>query len=92
VHHVGRAADRGCGARYPAHAASLGHAPPAGFSDAELDGYFDAARPTALTAKIVASKTKLGPLVHEAREVAGDTNPAEKSIIPQGGNHVQALR
>jgi IclR family pca regulon transcriptional regulator len=56
------------GARYPAYATSLGRVLLAGLSEAELDRYFDAVRPTALTAKTVTSKTELRRIVGEARD------------------------
>lgn len=56
------------GARYPAYATSLGRVLLAGLSDAELDGYFEAARPAALTAKTVTAKSELRRLVQKARE------------------------
>ena len=61
------------GARYPAYATSLGRVLLAGLSDAELDGYFEAVRPAALTPKTVTSKTELRRLVHEARELGYST-------------------
>lgn len=56
------------GARYPAHATSLGRVLLAGLSPAALDAYFESVTPVALTAKTVVDKTALRAIVEETRE------------------------
>lgn len=55
------------GARYPAHATSLGRVLLAGMEDAALDRWFAAMQPVALTARTVVSKDDLARLVRQAR-------------------------
>lgn len=57
------------GARYPAHATSLGRVLLAGLPDAALDRYFATMTPVALTARTVTSKEDLRRLVWKAREL-----------------------
>jgi len=64
-----RRASAAVGARYPAHATSLGRVLLAGLPDAELDRYFETVEPTALTARTVTSKEELRQIVCEAREL-----------------------
>lgn len=56
------------GARYPAHATSLGRVLLAGLSDPELDRYFESVEPKALTSRTVVSKEELRRLIWKARE------------------------
>ena len=56
------------GARYPAHATSLGRVLLAGLDDAALERTFDAMTPVALTARTVTDKSALRALVDEVRE------------------------
>ncbi|MDZ4135904.1 MAG: IclR family transcriptional regulator C-terminal domain-containing protein, partial [Paracoccaceae bacterium] len=57
------------GARYPAHATSLGRVLLAGLPDAQLDHYFETMRPIALTTRTVISKEDLRHLVLQARDL-----------------------
>lgn len=57
------------GARYPAHATSLGRVLLAGLPDKELDRYFETVEPKALTSRTVVSKEELRRLVWKAREL-----------------------
>lgn len=56
------------GARYPAHATSLGRVLLAGLPDADFDRYMREVEPVALTAKTVVDKGAIKALVEEARE------------------------
>lgn len=56
------------GARYPAHATSLGRVLLAGLNDAALDAYMAALEPVALTNKTVTDKDDLRALIEKARE------------------------
>jgi IclR family transcriptional regulator, pca regulon regulatory protein len=56
------------GARYPAHATSLGRVLLAGLSDTELDAYFETVQPVKLTSKTVVDKPALKEIVLEARD------------------------
>jgi IclR family transcriptional regulator, pca regulon regulatory protein len=57
------------GARYPAHATSLGHVLLAGLDEATLDAYFATLRPVALTRKTVTDIAELRAEVQRARDV-----------------------
>lgn len=57
------------GARYPAHATSLGRVLLAGLSDAELDDYFSSVEPKPLTSRTVVSKEELRRLIWKVREL-----------------------
>lgn len=57
------------GARYPAHATSLGRVLLAGLPDDELDRYFETVEPKPLTSRTVVSKEELRRLVWKAREL-----------------------
>lgn len=56
------------GARYPAHATSLGRVLLAGLEDAALEAVLDAMQPAALTARTVTDKADLRRLILDARE------------------------
>ena len=56
------------GARYPAHATSLGRVLLAGMSDGDLDRYFAEVEPVPLTRKTVIDKQELRALIDEVRE------------------------
>jgi IclR family pca regulon transcriptional regulator len=56
------------GARYPAHATSLGRVLLAGLPDAEFDRYLREVEPVALTGKTVVDKAALKKIVEEVRE------------------------
>lgn len=56
------------GARYPAHATSLGRVLLAGLPDAELDRYLREVEPVALTRRTVLDKGELKALIEEVRE------------------------
>lgn len=56
------------GARYPAHATSLGRVLAAGLDDDRLEAWLDRLAPVPLTAKTVVCKSELRRLVLEARE------------------------
>jgi IclR family pca regulon transcriptional regulator len=56
------------GARYPAHATSLGRILLAGLPDAEFDRYLRDVEPVALTKKTVVDKAALKALIEEVRE------------------------
>lgn len=56
------------GARYPAHATSLGRVLLAGLPGAELDAYFEGLEPKALTSKTLTDKAALRKAVEAARE------------------------
>ena len=56
------------GARYPAHATSLGRVLLAGLPDAEFDRYLRDVEPVALTKKTVVDKAELRALVEDVRE------------------------
>ena len=58
----------GVGARYPAHATSLGRVLLAGLPDAEFDRYLRDGEPVALTKKTVVDKAALRELIQEVRE------------------------
>ena len=55
------------GARYPAHATSMGRVLLAGLPDDALDSYFDTVKPQALTSMTVTSVTELRRIVAEVR-------------------------
>ncbi|WP_041376100.1 IclR family transcriptional regulator domain-containing protein [Polymorphum gilvum] len=57
------------GARYPAHATSLGRVLLAGLADEALDRYFETVEPVALTARTVTSKEELRRIVWKVREL-----------------------
>lgn len=57
------------GARYPAHATSLGRVLLAGLADNELDLYFETVEPVKLTSKTVVDHLALRDLVMEVREL-----------------------
>lgn len=57
------------GARYPAHATSLGRVLLAGLSDAQLDRYFETMTPVALTSRTVTSKEELRRLIWKVRDL-----------------------
>jgi IclR family transcriptional regulator, pca regulon regulatory protein len=56
------------GARYPAHATSLGRVLLAGLSPQALDTYFATVTPVALTSRTVVDKDALRALIEDARE------------------------
>lgn len=56
------------GARYPAHATSLGRVLLAGLPDAEFDRYLREVEPVALTRKTVTDRKELRAIVEEVRE------------------------
>jgi IclR family transcriptional regulator, pca regulon regulatory protein len=56
------------GARYPAHATSIGRVLLAGLSESELAAYLSALQPKALTNKTVTDKSRLHELIAEVRE------------------------
>ena len=56
------------GARYPAHATSLGRVLLAGLPDAEFERYLHEVEPVALTKKTVVDKAALKDIVEEVRE------------------------
>jgi IclR family pca regulon transcriptional regulator len=56
------------GARYPAHATSLGRVLLAGLPDAQLDDYFATVQPVALTNRTVTNPEELRRLVYRVRE------------------------
>lgn len=56
------------GARYPAHATSLGRVLLAGLSDVQLDHYLNSVMPAALTSRTVTDKDALRRLILQARE------------------------
>lgn len=56
------------GARYPAHATSLGRVLLAGLPDAEFEAYIARVKPVALTRKTVVDKDELRALIAEVRE------------------------
>ncbi len=56
------------GARYPAHATSLGRVLLAGLPDARLDAYFAEVQPVALTSRTVTNRDELRRLVYRVRE------------------------
>lgn len=62
------------GARYPAHATSLGRVLLAGLPDHELDRYFRDVEPVPLTKKTVIDKAELKRLVLEVREQGYSTS------------------
>lgn len=55
------------GARYPAHATSMGRVLLAGLPDDALDAYFDTVKPQALTSMTVTSVTKLRRIIADVR-------------------------
>lgn len=55
------------GARYPAHATSLGRVLIAGLDDVDLDTFIEKLKPVALTGKTVTDKAELRNIVLEAR-------------------------
>jgi IclR family pca regulon transcriptional regulator len=57
------------GARYPAHATSLGRVLLAGLPDPQLDEYFEHLQPVALTTRTVVSAEELRRKVYKAREL-----------------------
>jgi IclR family transcriptional regulator, pca regulon regulatory protein len=56
------------GARYPAHATSLGRVLLAGLSDERLDRYFAQVEPVALTNKTVTNREELRRIIYRVRE------------------------
>jgi IclR family pca regulon transcriptional regulator len=56
------------GARYPAHATSLGRVLLAGLSEEAFEAYMEQVRPSALTTRTVTDKPTLRALVEEVRE------------------------
>jgi IclR family pca regulon transcriptional regulator len=56
------------GARYPAHATSLGRVLLAGLPGAEFEAYLDKVKPVALTRKTVVDKAELRAIVAEVRD------------------------
>lgn len=57
------------GARYPAHATSLGRVLLSGLPDGELDRYLSTVEPKALTSRTVVSKEALQALIAEVRDL-----------------------
>lgn len=55
------------GARYPAHATSLGHVLLAGLSEQRLDAYFETMEPVALTNRTIVDKTVLRQTIDTVR-------------------------
>jgi IclR family pca regulon transcriptional regulator len=55
------------GARYPAHATSMGRVLLAGLPDDALDAYFDTVKPQALTSMTVTSVTELRQIIADVR-------------------------
>ncbi len=62
------------GARYPAHATSLGRVLLAGLDDGALDAYFASVEPTALTARTVTNPEELRRIVYKTRELGYSTS------------------
>lgn len=62
------------GARYPAHATSLGRVLLAGLDDGALDAYFATVEPTALTARTVTNPEELRRIVYKTRELGYSTS------------------
>ncbi len=56
------------GARYPAHATSLGRVLLAGLPDEDLDRYFRQVEPVALTSKTVTNREELRRIIYRVRE------------------------
>lgn len=56
------------GARYPAHATSLGRVLLAGLSDNQLDAYFAKVEPVALTSRTVTNREDLRRIIYKVRE------------------------
>ena len=56
------------GARYPAYATSLGRVLLSSLSDTDLDAYFDALEPKALTGKTVTDKAELMRIIQQVRD------------------------
>ncbi|MGY6706027.1 IclR family transcriptional regulator domain-containing protein [Roseinatronobacter sp.] len=56
------------GARYPAHATSLGRVLLAGLADEQLDAYFASVEPVALTSRTVTNREDLRRIVYKVRE------------------------
>lgn len=56
------------GARYPAHATSLGRVLLAGLPDADFDRYLREVKPVALTQKTIVDKAQIKAIVEEVRE------------------------
>ena len=56
------------GARYPAHATSLGRVLLAGLSDDQLDAYFAKVEPVALTSRTVTNREDLRRIIYKVRE------------------------
>lgn len=65
------------GARYPAHATSLGRVLLAGLPDDKLDAWFAALEPVALTNKTVTSKEELRRIIYRVRDQAFATTVDE---------------
>jgi len=62
------------GARYPAHATSLGRILLAGLDDAALDAYFATVEPTPLTARTITNPEELRRIVYKTRELGYSTS------------------
>ncbi|WP_372424463.1 IclR family transcriptional regulator domain-containing protein [Salinarimonas chemoclinalis] len=87
------------GARYPAHATSLGRVLLAALPDPELDRYFETVRPVALTSQTVTNREELRRLVYKARELGYATTVDQLDYgitalavpIRHGGETIAAL-
>ena len=65
------------GARYPAHATSLGRVLLAGLPDEKLDAYFAQVEPVSLTSRTVTNRDELRRLVYRVREQGFSTTVDE---------------